>query len=200
MQLECPSEWHPGERISLTQTVTYESVANEENPKPITLHTEPLRNGPYDGREGLRIYRLRHGNWERHHPGIEEIEAWGAASMEDPVSVEVGRARSEFTTLRSGETWSEQRVVQSPGDYTYIPDDAQDGDYFKFLIKGAVVDWWDLGTMEDHRNTVVKLHFYLIGDVVEPSDNNGRPKLIVPVSNEAMFTYVTKGTGTRVSD
>jgi hypothetical protein len=92
--------------------------------------------------------------------------------------------------LRPGESWTYQRRVQQGTSWTSLPDDVKVGDRFKYVVKGAVVDWWDWGTKEDHKDTVVKLPCWISGHVVEPADNNGRPKLVVPVSNEAKFSYV----------
>ena len=58
------------------------------------------------------------------------------------------------------------------------------------MIKGAVVDWWKWGTKEEHRGTVVKLPCWVSGDVVEPEDNGGRPRIVVPASNEVEFQYL----------
>jgi hypothetical protein len=55
-----------------------------------------------------------------------------------------------------------------------------------------VVDWWDWGTWEDHRNTVIKVSMF--GSVTYPIDDYGRPKLVVPACNEAMITYRGKET------
>lgn len=205
-RLECPSKCHPDERFSLTETLVYEGVDNEENPRPITFHTARLRSGPRhtEGREGLRIYRLQDAQWERYRPEVESHEVWGFPNAEDPIPIKVGgdhkatRIEREFKMLRPGESWVQHHCVHRPDwlEDSYLPDDAKDGDQFKFVMKGAEVDWWDWGTLEDHRGTVVKLPWHILGDVVEPDDNGGRPKLIVPISNEAVFTYVVKETDT----
>jgi len=176
--------------------VTYEGVANEENPKPITFSTEEFTCGPSVGREGMRIYRLRNGNWERHCPEILEVLGPAYASAER-YTIEVGADYSEnaFKTLWPGDTWTHQSTDDCAGTYSYLPDDARDGEQFKILRKGAVLDWWDWGTREDHRNTLVIKSWFIGGNVLEPSDNDGRPELIVPVSNEVIVTYVDKKSG-----
>jgi hypothetical protein len=43
--------------------------------------------------------------------------------------------------------------------------------------------------MEDHRETMVKLPC-LEGDVTDPKDNGGRPRLVVPASEWFEFTLL----------
>jgi hypothetical protein len=64
------------------------------------------------------------------------------------------------------------------------------GETFKYVVKGAVVDWWDWGIKAEHTATVVKLPCRVVGDIIEPADNNGWPKLVVPASDEVEFQYI----------
>ena len=128
-------------------------------------------------------------------PGRESIvrqDFVGFASFDDPpIPVNVGdegEYSNQFATLRPGESWKCERRVQC-SRWTDLPDDVKAGEKFKYMVKGAVVDWWDWGTKEDHKETKVKLPCFVSGDLEEPTDNGGRPKLIVPASNEVTFSY-----------
>jgi hypothetical protein len=52
------------------------------------------------------------------------------------------------------------------------------------------MDWWDWGSMDEHRETVVKLPCWVAGEVTEPKDNGGRPRLVVPASEWIEFTLI----------
>jgi hypothetical protein len=145
-------------------------------------------------REGLRLYQDHGaGVWKRvkteDGPGCCGFAIFDAP----PILVKVGNAGeydSEFVTLHPGESWTYEDEVQGPS-WTCLPEkDLKVGDEFKYLWKGATVDWWDWGTKEDHRETEVKLRCNVNGGLEEPKDNDGRPKLMLPASNEAHFTYV----------
>lgn len=64
------------------------------------------------------------------------------------------------------------------------------GDIYRYQNKGGAIDWWDWGDREGHANTVVKLPPWLTGEVIDPPDNGGRPKLVVPASNVVEFTII----------
>ncbi|KAF2280020.1 uncharacterized protein EI97DRAFT_429785 [Westerdykella ornata] len=191
MKIECPSEWASDSTIDLTIRVTYAGVPNEPNPKPITFHTEALITG--DGpRDGIRLYRHRDGLWERSDPADGFGTGFGIFD-DPPIPVKVGdendKNSDRFESLQPGESWSTQRRVQQGTSWTSLPNDVKAGEAFKYVVKGAVVDWWDWGTKADHRDTVVKLPCWIAGDVVEPKDNGGRPTIVVPASNEIYFSY-----------
>ncbi|KAK9414689.1 putative Zn(2)-C6 fungal-type domain-containing protein [Seiridium unicorne] len=190
MEIECSSEWNPDDIIDLTIRVTYAGVAGEGDARPITFHTQPFVNGN-GKREGIGLYRRRDGGWERSIP--DDGFGTGFGIFDDPpVPVNVcedGQYNDQFASLQPGESWTTQRRVQNGTSWTSLPSDVKAGETFKYVVKGAVVDWWDWGTKADHRDTVVKLPCWIAGDVVEPADNNGRPKLMVPVSNETEFCH-----------
>lgn len=50
------------------------------------------------------------------------------------------------------------------------------------------MDWWDWGSKEDHAKTMIKIHSF--GKIIEPEDNGGRPKLVVPASNVIEFRII----------
>lgn len=106
--------------------------------------------------------------------------------VDDPdVSVNVSQDEN-FVSLRPGSYWSTSRRLQAGS----LPTDMTVGDVFRYRYKGATVDWWDWGDSEEHAKTVVKLPCWIMGRVIDPPDSGGRPKLVVPASNDVEFTIV----------
>jgi hypothetical protein len=64
------------------------------------------------------------------------------------------------------------------------------GDVFLYGFCGAFIEWWDWGGAEEHADTVVMLPGWIAGRVVDPRDNGGRPKLIVPHTEPVEFRVV----------
>lgn len=73
---------------------------------------------------------------------------------------------------------------------TEFPNDAAPGDRFRYLFKGATLDWWNWGNFEDHEDTVVWVPGWLRAKVQDPKYNEGRPTVVVPASNAVEFTLV----------
>jgi hypothetical protein len=195
MRISCAQQWTSSAAIDLTIEITYDGTTedNASNVRPITFHIQPfITNNQL--REGIRLYRLRlDGNWERSK--CDDGFGTGFGIFDDPpIPVNIGDEADEyadcFVSLYPGESWTTQRRVQNGESWTSLPDDVEVGDKFKYVIKGAVVDWWNWGAKEQHRDTVVQLPCWIAGDVVEPKDNDGRPKLVVPKSNEVEFEFV----------
>lgn len=106
---------------------------------------------------------------------------------DDPdVEVNVSQHR-DFASLQPGGCWTTSYSVDRE-DWDF-PSDLADSDVLRCRYKGGHVEWWDWGDSKDHSDTVVKLPCYVWSEVTEPRDNGGRPKLVVPVSNEILFTY-----------
>lgn len=181
VELECPPTVHRGDIFEIKVKVTYES----DRPRPIIFHTYPLEgwSGP---REGFRLYRRRSNEWEE----CEIDEGTGFMIVDDlDVSVNVSED-SNFVSLKPGESWVTTRRLQDE-TWTELPDDATAGDVFRYTFKGVeALDWWDWGSSEDHRQTVVKLPCWIAGDVVDPPDNGRRPKLVVPASKPVEFSFI----------
>jgi hypothetical protein len=93
-------------------------------------------------RGGTRLYQRQDGTWKKVH----KDENAGFAIFDDPpISVKVGgegEYSDQLTILRPGETWDYENCAQDAGE-TSLPDNAGAGDAFKYVIKSAVVDWWD---------------------------------------------------------
>lgn len=173
--------------------MTYADLLGDDS-RPFTFHTSAFvssfSGNKYGRRVGTHLYQRLEGGWKE---VVDEFGCCGFAIFDDPpIPVNVGdegKYSDLFVTLRPGESWEYVSNVQGE-HWTTLPDDVKVGDEFKYVIKGAVVDWWDWGTKEEHRETAVKLPCFVNGDLEEPRDNGGRPKLFVPASNEVYFSYV----------
>ncbi|KAH6855441.1 hypothetical protein B0I37DRAFT_364920 [Chaetomium sp. MPI-CAGE-AT-0009] len=202
--LNCPPELvlHkslPGSTtFELQARVTYDAAPTSE--KPITFRTRDLWHLTYQRsrREGYELYK--------HHDldeGSDEQE-WQVCDMDDgeegcavcaydfdgpDIKVHV-REDSEFISLRPGESWTTTCQLQTPA-YTALPKNVRAGDRFRYQFLGAAnVDWWDWGHVDnEHAETVVTLPSCR-GRVVDPADNGGRPKLVVPGSDPVEFRIV----------
>jgi hypothetical protein len=114
----------------------------------------------------------------------------GLFDLDDPdIKVHV-REDIEFISLRPGESWTTTYQVQTLTE-TRLPKDVRVGDRFRYQFLGALnVNWWDWGHIEnEHAETTVVLPFSR-GRVVEPADNGGRPRLVVPASDLVEFQVV----------
>ncbi|OPB40897.1 hypothetical protein A0O28_0009780 [Trichoderma guizhouense] len=197
--LECPSTVIRGHSFDVTLKVTYEGLVSDTHKldlthRCITFHTYDFQF-PSGLREGFRLWHQR-----RHETSISshDDDKWVEFNIPDdeafliaddpPVVVRVGDDLDNFVTLRVGETWTFTKRF----DWSSLPDDAVPGDVFSLVFQGTTVDWWDWGSQEhEHRDTVVKLPCWIVGPVVDPTDNGGRPRLVVPRSaRTAEFTVV----------
>ena len=108
--------------------------------------------------------------------------------MDNPdVAVNVGQD-DHFASLQPGESWTtSQRLGYN---WEELPNDAKNGEIFRYIFTGGSMDWWNWGSKADHEETVVKLPCFLWGPVVEPKDNDGRPKLGVTTSNVVEFSFM----------
>jgi hypothetical protein len=189
MTLENSSTVSRHEILDVVVKVTYDGRAGLESEKqevrPITFHKYAFEalDGP---REGFRLYRrskVDNRGWET----CKLDDGTGFMIVDDPdVSVCVGQDEN-FVTLHPGQFWTTSRRLQGES-WTSLPANVEVGDVFQYMIKGTTVDWWDWGSREEHMETVVKLPCWYAGSVVDPADNGGRPKLVVPASNVVQFT------------
>jgi hypothetical protein len=98
----------------------------------------------------------------------------------------VGLDAENFISLDFSKPWVFTHRLES--DAWLTPEDAAVGDVFRCCYKGTTLDWWDWGALEDHADTVVTLPCWIAGAVVEPKDNGGWPKIVVPASNVVEFS------------
>jgi hypothetical protein len=94
----------------------------------------------------------------------------------------------QFVTLLPGESWGYTFPYHGK-EYSQVPEEILAGEQFKLLFKGARVDWWDWGTLEDHRNTRVVLNCVTGAELEAPRDDGGRPALVLPGSNVLVCTW-----------
>jgi hypothetical protein len=169
--LECPPNVHHGLTLTISIKVTYEAEASA---KPITFHAMV-----FETHEVYALYRLQNRVWKMWDIG----DMCGWRIVDDPeVPVKVG-LDEQFTSLRPGESWiTEQNLQGDSWSSLPKPDEMEDGETLRFVFMGNEVEWWDYGRKEDHVETLVKLPCYIYGPVVDPKDNDGRPKLVVPAS------------------
>lgn len=184
------SHGHP---FGVILKVAYEGiVSSTREPEPtercITFHTHDFRF-PSGLREGFRLWRRR-----RHEAstGLQDDGKWEECNLPEddaclivddpPVAVRVGNDTDNFASLRVGEIWTVTEALE--GQYwSSLPRDAVPGDEFSFAFQGTTVDWWDWGDQEhEHQGTVVKLPCWIAGPIVDPTNNGGRPRLVVPGS------------------
>ncbi|KAK2774667.1 kinesin light [Colletotrichum kahawae] len=198
--LQCPATIQGRAYFDVEVIIKYEgtegpSGQQTSNAQPVTFHWLSLISGQGPDK-GFELYRRRGeveaggrsnvaNDWDLCH--IEETSA-GFMVVDDPdITVCVGKHK-HFTALQPGETWTTIQTLS--GNDAELPRDMVVGDIFRYTFKGAEVDWWDWGTMEDHTETEVKLPCYEAGNVTNPSDNGGRPKLVVPGATPVKFTVV----------
>lgn len=99
---------------------------------------------------------------------------------------EVNVSQSErFVCLQVGESWSREVGL----DATSFHPDTSVGDTYRYKCWGTTIDWWTWGDRKEHANTIVKFPPWG-GDVIEPPDNEGKPKITLPPSNAAEFKIV----------
>jgi hypothetical protein len=113
----------------------------------------------------------------------------GFRIYDDPdVAVGVTKHR-DFTSLLPGESWTTTEYIHGP-TWSYLPINTVVGDVFLYGFCGAFIEWWDWGGAEEHADTAVMLPCWIAGRVVDPRDNGGRPKLIVPHAEPVEFRVV----------
>ncbi|PYH79529.1 hypothetical protein BO82DRAFT_434049 [Aspergillus uvarum CBS 121591] len=182
------SHWNPRKYFPITWTITYHGTAGREddppdNPRPITFRAYNFRTyGTF------RAYRQRYedGEWESYD---EDGGYTFPSGPDDPHQVNVGKEREKagFISLRPGQTYSRSVHLYSQDD---LPRHPATGEILRYRFKGCVLDWWDWGTLDNHVDTVVTVPGFLGGEVLEPSDNGGRARAVVPASNLVELTVV----------
>ncbi|RAH51056.1 uncharacterized protein BO95DRAFT_75273 [Aspergillus brunneoviolaceus CBS 621.78] len=182
------SHWNSRKRLPITWTITYHGTAGREdapptNPRPITFRT-------YDfcTYGAFRAYRQRYkdGEWESYDEGGS---CQFPSGPDDPYQVIVGKEREKagFISLQPGQTYSRSVHLYSQDD---LPPYPSTGEILRSRFVGCVLDWWDWGTLEEHGDTVVTVPGFLGGEVLEPRDNGGRARVVVPASNLVEFTVL----------
>lgn len=167
------------------------SASHTTTARPITFRSwSVVADLGEDAREGFRLFRRRGGSelpWEPcdlHDGGHEGFRIYDAPD----VAVRV-IDHKDFTTLQPGESWTTTEHLHGR-TWSHLPTGTAVGDVFLYGFCGAFVEWWDWGGAEEHADTVVMLPCWIAGRVVDPRDNGGRPKLIVPHTEPVEFKVV----------
>ncbi|KAH6842749.1 hypothetical protein B0I37DRAFT_330220 [Chaetomium sp. MPI-CAGE-AT-0009] len=148
-------------------------------------------------REGFWLHRQRGASGNGNGNGTDT--SWEVCSFDSDkqgfrlydapdVAVHVAQYR-HFTSLRPGESWTHTTWLETD-TWGGLPDDIAPGDVFLYGFSGNIVEWWDWGGVEEHADTVVMLPSWIAGRVVNPRDNGGRPRLVVPQSEPIEFRVV----------
>jgi hypothetical protein len=180
--LEGPSSVSKNQIYEVTVKVSFDSAPNneEQSQRPILFHVHPF----HDPSE--RLYRRRKGVGEWEECDSLDTDTTGFLIVDDP-DIVVYPARDEnFASLKPGESWTTKRRLQGES-WTELPGDCVPGDTLRYRFDGTEVDWWNWGGPEEHAETTVKLPCFIAGRVVDPPDNGGRPKLVVPPSGPLEF-------------
>ncbi|OJJ95901.1 hypothetical protein ASPACDRAFT_47253 [Aspergillus aculeatus ATCC 16872] len=181
------SHWEPRKRFPITWTIRYHGIPGREddfnNSRPIIFRTYNF--GTYGT---FSAYR------QRYEDGDSESYTEGGgcefpSGPDDPVQVTVGEKGEEsgLVSLRPGQMYSRSVHLYSEDDLPRYP---AIGEILRYRLKGCVWDWWDWGTLDGHVDTVVTVPGFLGGQVLEPRDNGGRARVVVPASNLVDFTVV----------
>lgn len=163
--------------FNVAATVTYDAPPTA---RPITFHDHIFAHP-----DCYQIYRLDKEKWQVFD---NDEGCSGFRIVDDPdISVNVSQDDS-FVSLQPGASWTTTQGLQSES-WSELPYDLVDGEVLRFVFFGETMEWWDWGTKEEHGDMVVKLPCWITGPVVEPRDNDGRPKLAVPASNIVEFAF-----------
>ncbi|KAF2281488.1 uncharacterized protein EI97DRAFT_410359 [Westerdykella ornata] len=175
VSIQCQSTFCPDSGFEVIVKVTYQA---ESTARSITFHTHIFEQGDY-----YQLGRCCDGIWENCY----QEEDYGFLIVNDPdLPLNVGQ-NDQFASLQPGESWT---TSQRPGNsWGELPDDTEDGEVIRYVFTGGTLDWWDWGSKADHGGTVVKLPCFHFGPVVDPRDNDGRPKLDVPSSGAVEFSF-----------
>ncbi|KAL9091921.1 MAG: hypothetical protein Q9165_004673 [Trypethelium subeluteriae] len=138
--------------------LTYEA-SEVANGKSITLYLADLRQIEYGGSCCLIHYSERGLEWVQ--PDYVLSERY---EREDKPIGEDDR----FVTLFPG-NGLEFDIELYPENHER--DDFEPGHRYSYRFNGKVVDWWDWGTREDHRNTLVGIF---------PDSHSQRPDIVIP--------------------
>lgn len=164
-------------RYPVTVTVSYDEPTDTTDKRPITFLTSIFRI--MDRRvHGFRLYTQDGDEWKGH-----QVNYWlthDAYRFSKPSPFKVGHDDGyHFQVLRPGESWSFTREISD------FPKEYAPGDRFRYRFNGDKLSWWDWGSYEDHKETVV----WIEEDVLDsPKDNGGRPVIVVPESNSIELT------------
>jgi hypothetical protein len=184
-----------GERIKVRMKVSYDGLTDEVG-EAVLADAKPIiiRNLPFSFSNFLVLRRCHDYDewdsdnddleWERYHD-----DSWNLSyKLVDGPNIEVNVTDEElFLSLQPGESWTDEFTF----DLSELHEDTAVGDSYRFLYWGGCVKWWIWGSREEHSNTTVKVPPWR-GDAVDPVDNEGKQKIVIPGSNTVEFFLVDK--------
>ncbi|KAK4663294.1 hypothetical protein QC763_607370 [Podospora pseudopauciseta] len=211
VQLSAPQTTPLKTNFAITLKITYTGLLL--NPDKTTAPTtRPITFRPWTiigwhqtepQREGFWLYRHRPINNNNHDNPWEFTEMDDGtictfAIYDDPdkeVPVSKGNhLTNSFISLRPGETWTWEETLQQEY-WSLLPDDAVPADRFRFCFKGAYVDWWDWGDLEEHKQagTTVLLPCFEGARSIERETDKKMPVLVVPGAEEGVEFVIVDG-------
>ncbi|KAJ5647298.1 hypothetical protein N7490_003670 [Penicillium lividum] len=198
LELSCKATMAMNESQGMHIKVTYlglsdsKDTTDAEEPRPITFHTHIFNPDEFS------VYR-RCRRPDQFSPETKEWQTfrgdeycrYGLYDSPDQL-ITVSENTDEFVTLFPGESWSNFWTMRADGYDLPDCDELESGEKLRYQFQGNVLDWWDWGTAKDHEQTIVKKYGWGGGPVIEPRDNGGRPKLVVPGSNILEWTMISE--------
>ncbi|KAI0903969.1 hypothetical protein F4823DRAFT_616630 [Ustulina deusta] len=190
--LACAATASQEGKFQVTMKVKYDGIVGEEatasEARAIIFHTQAFLD-PEGERDGFQLYRSRdeRRSWERCE--IDDEGCWAGLPVDDPdcvISVAGEDMEKHFVSLCPGEEWSTLKWLQD-SVWSGLPEDSAPGDIFRYSFTGTMVEWWDWGTKDEHKDTLVSLPAWISGYVTDPRDNGGRGALVVPASEAVEF-------------
>ena len=182
------------DHITVTLSFTYHGVTRadgsleEGTTTPVTFHSWAFTGS----NKFTPQVQTRRGGSEGSWEDCEILENFGCSWNiydEPDIEVYVGQRDDEFASLRLGESWITTEHLHHRPDIS-LPQDSIPGDVFRYRVMRSGADWWDWGSMEEHRETAVMLPCFIKANVTYPKNNGGRPNLVVPASEWFEFTLV----------
>lgn len=183
------------EKLEVTLRFTYHGVTRtdgepeETGARPVTLRSWALTGSQEFSVQLRRLRSGSDGDWEDCEFD-EEFQCGWYPYDDGDVEVVIGQQGDDFTSLQPGKSWETTELLNDPSDVIHLPRDSVPGDMFRYRVTRSEVDWWDWGSMEDHKETALKMFMWYRGSLTDPKDNGGRPKVLVPASDWFGFTLI----------
>ncbi|UNI13651.1 hypothetical protein JDV02_000374 [Purpureocillium takamizusanense] len=132
--------------MSLGKKINIVAHITLEGNKPVTFHTHRIKNT-------FRMFRRR---VQGKSPGDRE--------------------RSDATWVPGDDDETPRYFIADDADGTDLSAGPASEDHLHVRFTGVELGWWDWGDADAHDQTEAWLPCFISGDVIDPRDNNGRPK------------------------
>ncbi|KAJ7669909.1 hypothetical protein DFH06DRAFT_1179447, partial [Mycena polygramma] len=155
--------------IAISTTIHYHT---EPHDRPIVFRKES------DARYALLIWPDDGDSGEGPQEIVQEelcqvALAWDKEPEAETISISAG---SGFQSLAPG-----QSVQETWRGFCGYQESFKVGKKYTFQYIGGVIDWWDWGTVEDHKDEWVGLY---------ETSHDARPRIVIPASNALEFVAV----------